>query len=201
MTDSKQTRGTTQETDCQSKYQTDPETWDDVWKQVKKVTRKNQYDEECWVLKKKRTPIFLEDGTKIQLEINSDGYGKVNLTMTRLDDEGNPVMRDYTHNQTGKKAKRKDTRKEQMYLHHLAYLKRTHGTPELLKRSSSETKSRHTLSHLCNRRACYRPDHIVFEAHVYNLSRGACNAVCVSSHSIRLDVSLIRTPWLRQCPS
>ncbi len=72
--------------------------WDDVWKQVKKVTRKAQYDEECWILKKKRTPIFLEDGTKIQLETNQDGYGKINLTMTRLDEDGNPVMRDYTHN-------------------------------------------------------------------------------------------------------
>jgi hypothetical protein len=61
-------------------------------------------------------------------------------------------------------------------MHHLAYLQRTHGTVEFLKRSSTEPDSRHTLSHLCNRRACYRPDHIVFEPHVYNLSRGACNA-------------------------
>jgi len=172
----KQTRGNTQETDCQSKYQTNSVMWDDVWEQVRQVTRKDQYDEKCWILKKTRKPIFLENGTKIQLEVNQDGYGKVNLTTTRLDDGGKPVMRDYTHNETGKKAKRKDTREEQMYLHHLAYLHRTYGTPEFLKRSSSEPESRHTLSHLCNRRACFKPDHIVFEPHVYNLSRGACNA-------------------------
>lgn len=90
--------------------------------------------------------------------------------------------RDYTHNQTGKRGRRKDTVKIGMYLHHLAYVKRTYGTSEFLKRAPLDAGVRHTLSHLCDRRDCFKGDHVHFEPHVYNLSRIGCNAeLCIKT--------------------
>ena len=174
MTESK-TSGTSLETDCRSKYEAHPELWDDVWEKVRSNIRKDLYPEGCWTVKGDKS-LKTNDDQKIQIETNTDGYVKINITADRLDDSGNIVYREYTHNQTGKKGRRKDTMKLGMYLHHLAYLKRTYRTSEFLKRSSLHAQSRHTLSHRCNRRECFNPDHIQFEPHVYNLSRGACNA-------------------------
>jgi hypothetical protein len=170
-----QTSGTSQETDCHSKYEANPELWDDVWNKIQRITLKDQYEEKCWVVHVGQT-IQTAQYQKIQIEVNKDGYAKINVTFDRLDENRKPVVRTYTHNQTGKQGTRRDTRKESMYIHHLAYLKRTLGTSEYFQRSSMRPESRHTLSHLCNRRGCFKPDHITFEAHLYNLSRGACNA-------------------------
>ena len=178
MTESK-TSGTSLETDCRSKYEAQPELWDDVWEKVQAKARKNMYAEGCWMVEKHL--LYTADGQKIQIETNKDGYVKINITAERRDSSGKTIYRKYTHNQTGKTGERKDTVKIGMYLHHLAYLRRTYGTSEFLKRSPQLSGSRHTLSHLCNRRGCFHGDHISFEPHVYNLSRGACNAeLCIA---------------------
>ena len=173
------TSSTSLETDCLRKYQANPELWDDVWDKVEGTANKNQFQEQCWTTSRNRV-LHTKRGQKIQIEENKDGYCKINLTFDRLDGSGKPARREYTHNETGKIGTRKDTRKESMYLHHLAYLKRTYNTPECFRRSRRRSEARHTLSHLCNRRGCFRPQHVSFEAHLYNLSRGACNAeLCV----------------------
>jgi len=174
----KQTSSTnSSETDCLAKYQGDPDFWEDVWEKVQTITSRDMFDEKCWLVEKRgrKQNLLTERNRTIQIEVNKDEYVKVNITFPRLDENGQPIMRKYKHNQTGKEGVRTDTRKESMYLHHLAYL-HGHDTDALFRRSAKAPEQRHTLSHLCNRRGCFNPKHISFEAHIYNLSRNSCNA-------------------------
>lgn len=68
--------------------------------------------------------------------------------------------------------------------HRLAYMIAHRLTPQSILKASPDTCEKMEVSHLCHKRTCVNPDHLVLETHGTNAERRHCNAqgLCTAGH-------------------
>jgi hypothetical protein len=97
----------------------------------------------------------------LDVDVNKDGYYRIRWPGT-LDEP-----RFKKRKSRGKEYDQKYYPRKAMYLHHLGYLV-SHRAPV------ADPKATWDFSHRCHDRACFSPDHIVYERHMLNLDRQFC---------------------------
>lgn len=84
-------------------------------------------------------------------------------------------------------------------LSHVAYLSRARNSPKAFAMVGREKgEGRHEMSHLCHKRRCVNPDHLVVESRALNVEREGCRVSAEEGH-VGVCPAGKHGAWVRCC--